>query len=56
MTTVDLARVSALLDEVKEEILIIAGLWPGQAVRAHRKVDEAQRLLVGDKPTCGEDN
>lgn len=58
--TVDLARVSALLDEAKEEIVQISGLvvgtWPEPSVRAHRKIDEAQRLLVGDEPTRAEDN
>lgn len=60
MTMTDLARVSALLDEAKEEIVQISGLvpgtWPEPAVRAHGKIDEAQRLLVGDRRTRAEDN
>lgn len=60
MTTVDLARVSALLDETKEEIVQITGLvpgtWPEPAVQAYRKIEEAQRLLIGDKPTRSENN
>jgi hypothetical protein len=60
MQTVDLARVSALLDEAKDLIAQISGLipgtWPEPAVRAHRKIDEAQRVLVGDRPTRAEDN
>ena len=60
MRTIDLARASTLLDEAKDEIVQITGLvpgtWPEPAVQAHRKIEEAQRILIGDKPTRAEDN
>lgn len=61
MTTTDLARVSALLDGAKEDLSSAAAhlrTMPELAIaaRCNAKIDEAQRLLVGDKPTRAEDN
>lgn len=60
MDTKQLARISALLDQAKEQIEAITGLaagtWPMEAAEAHAKINEAQAILLGEKPFVPEDN
>jgi hypothetical protein len=55
--TTELARVIALLDEIKEEA---EGLQRRTGFHAaiiiHTKATEAQNILVGAEPTSAEDN
>jgi hypothetical protein len=55
MTTTDLARVSALLDEARHIVQGEGPTYHGLA-RVDALIDEAQRILVGDRPTRAEDN